>query len=143
MAHQHDDRMNDSVTRGFETSDANVKGVAISGILLSAGLVLAGILFSWWMYSIFSSYSAVPNAPAVTFAAPDSSRLPSEPRLQADPKVTLVPFVHSQDSILATYSWVNKDSGIARIPIERAMELVVKNGLPVVGRQSSGSQSTE
>lgn len=131
MAHKHENHSNDSVTRGHETSDVDVKSVAISGILLSAGLMVAGILFSWWVYNIFQSHTAVPEAPAITFAVPDSAKLPSEPRLQADPKVILVPFVMSQDSILASYGWVSKDSGIARIPIERAMELVVKNGLPV------------
>jgi len=33
--------------------------------------------------------------------------------------------------LLENYSWVDKPQGKARIPIERAMELVAKQGLPV------------
>ncbi|MBX2992621.1 MAG: hypothetical protein KF749_15820 [Bacteroidetes bacterium] len=135
MTHKHENHGNDSVARGHETSDVDVKSVAISGILLSAGLVIAGILFSWWMYTVFQSHTAVPDAPATTFAVPDPAKLPSEPRLQADPKEMLAPFILSQDSILASYGWVNKDSGIARIPIERAMALAVERGFPVEGKK--------
>jgi hypothetical protein len=28
------------------------------------------------------------------------------------------------------YGWVNKEQGIVRIPIERAMELIVEKGFP-------------
>jgi len=34
---------------------------------------------------------------------------------------------------LAAYGWVNQASGIAHIPIDRAIAIVVKNGLPVGG----------
>jgi hypothetical protein len=131
MAHVQKKPVADPVERGHETSDADVKGVAISGVLLSAGLVAAGLLFSWWMYSLFRSHSAVPDAPAITFAVPDSTRLPATPRLQADPHKALIPLVKKADSILANYGWVNRDSGVARIPIERAMEIAVKEGFPV------------
>jgi len=33
--------------------------------------------------------------------------------------------------LLENYSWVDKSQGKVRIPIERAMELVAKQGLPV------------
>ena len=31
---------------------------------------------------------------------------------------------------LHSYGWVNRSSGIVRIPIERAMELLLQKGLP-------------
>ncbi len=133
--HEHKKLSDDSVARGHETSDVDPKSVAISGIVLSVGLILLAILFSAGMYMIFKSNSPAPNAPARTLIVTDSTKLPPMPRLQADPEVTLAPFVKSQDSILASYGWVDKDSGIARIPIERAMDLVVKKGLPVQSNQ--------
>lgn len=129
--HEHKKPGTDSVTRGHETSDVDPRSVAISGLALSLGLLLIGILFSAWVYSIFKSNSPAPNSPANTVVVTDSTRLPPMPRLQADPEVTLAPFVRSQDSILSSYGWVARDSGIARIPIERAMRLVVERGLPV------------
>lgn len=124
----------DSVQRGFETSDVNAKTVTVAGVALSAGLMIAGILFSWGLYAVFKSYTPTPHTSPRAFVIPDTAGLPPLPRLQADPHAVLIPFVREQDSILASYGWVSKDSGIARIPIERAMELVVKQGLPVVGQ---------
>ncbi|MER3523711.1 MAG: hypothetical protein C4326_06490 [Ignavibacteria bacterium] len=130
---KHDSRhtSDESVKRGFETSDVDAKSVTKAGIVLSAGLMIAGILFSWALYTVFKAYAPTPDAPPRTLVQPDTASLPPPPRLQADPHTALVPFVRVQDSILASYAWVNKDAGIARIPIERAMELVVKKGLPV------------
>ena len=34
---------------------------------------------------------------------------------------------------LETYGWVDRRAGVARVPIERAMQLVVERGLPEVG----------
>lgn len=131
MKHESSHTSDESVKRGFEISDVDAKNVTKAGIVLSAGLMIAGIVFSWTLYTVFRSYAPTPEAPPYTLIQPDTSSFPPMPRLQADPHTTLVPFVRAQDSILATYGWVSKDSGIARIPIERAMELVVKRGLPV------------
>ncbi|MEO8168662.1 MAG: hypothetical protein ABI623_10470 [bacterium] len=133
MAHKHEHTTlsTDSVARGHETSDVDPKSVAISGILLSLGLVFFAILLSAGVYVMFKAKSPDPNSPARTLVVTDSTMLPPLPRLQADPHITLVPFVKMQDSLLASYGWVMRDSGIARIPIERAMKLVVERGLPV------------
>ncbi|HXG01547.1 MAG TPA: hypothetical protein VNL69_12195 [Bacteroidota bacterium] len=120
-----------SVKRGFELTDVRAKTVTLAGVALSAGLMVAGLLLSWVLYTVFKSYAPVPEAPPKTFVVPDTTALPPVPRLQANPHIVLVPFVRSQDSILASYGWVSRDSGIVHIPIERAMELVVKQGLPV------------
>jgi hypothetical protein len=131
MTHEHKKLSDDPTIRGHETSDANAKSVFISGIGLSLGLVLFGFLFAWGTYKVFQANTVSPGDPARTLVDADSSAMPPLPRLQADPHVTLVPFVKNQDSILASYDWVNKDSGIARIPVERAMKLLVKQGLAV------------
>jgi hypothetical protein len=36
----------------------------------------------------------------------------------------------AEDAMLNSYGWVDKDSGRVRIPIERAMEILAKKGLP-------------
>jgi hypothetical protein len=133
MAHApgHKKLSDDSVVRGHETSDANVKSVFVNGIGLSIGLMVVGLLVSWGAYEVFKSSSVSPGASANTFVVPDPNAQPPLPRLQADPHAALVPFLKTQDSILTSYGWVNKDSGLVRIPIERAMELMVKKGLQV------------
>ncbi len=120
-----------SAKRGFELSDIKARTVTFAGLALSAGLMIAGLLLSWALFAIFKTQAPVPDAHPETFVAIDTTALPPVPRLQSDPHVVLVPFIRSQDSILASYGWVSKDSGIVHIPIERAMELVVQKGLPV------------
>ena len=133
MAHQHVQKKlsDDPVVRGHETSDADARSVFISGLGLSVGLMVFGFLFSWVFYFVFKEQSPDAGAPVHTFVTPDSSSMPPTPRLQADAAVNLTPFVQEQESVLVRYAWVNEDSGIARIPIERAMELLVIQGLPV------------
>ncbi len=100
MTHDHKKPSEDPRVRGHETSDANAKTVFLSGIGLSLGLVLFGFLFSWGTYKLFQSNTVSPGAPAMTLVDADSSAMPPLPRLQADPHVTLVPFVKNQDSNL-------------------------------------------
>ena len=40
------------------------------------------------------------------------------------------------DRKVASYEWVDKTAGIARIPIERAKELVAEQGLPLLSEKS-------
>jgi hypothetical protein len=129
--HGHEELSNDAVQRGHETSDANAKSVTINGLALSFGLMVVGILFCWGLYAAFKSYSPTPEEPPKTFAAIDSTSLPPLPRLQADPGLNLEPFLQEQREKLNRYGWVSRDSGIVHIPIERAMELVVKMGQTV------------
>lgn len=54
-----------------------------------------------------------------------------EPRLEENERTELRSYEDEVQQRLATYDWVDKDKGIVRIPIERAMELIVQRGLPV------------
>ncbi len=50
---------------------------------------------------------------------------PPEPRLQVAPEEEYQNLKSTQESILNSYGWVDQSNGMARIPIDRAMELVV------------------
>ncbi len=58
-------------------------------------------------------------------------RLPSGPRLQAQPASDLVDFRASQAHVNDTYGWVDKAAGIARIPVERAIGSSLEKGFPL------------
>ena len=53
--------------------------------------------------------------------------LPPEPRLQADPPRDMKEFREVEETFLTSYGWMDKQEGIARIPIEKAMELTVQD----------------
>jgi len=54
------------------------------------------------------------------------------PRLQTDDGNQEIADLHAkEDLLLEHYSWANQSQGKVRIPIERAMELIAQQGLPV------------
>ena len=56
---------------------------------------------------------------------------PPEPRLQATPVLELRELQKREETRLTTYGWIDRQSGIVHVPIERAMEIVAEEGLPV------------
>lgn len=119
----------DSISRGHETSDVHFRSVFVTGIGF-LGIMVLGLLISWGVYAVFDQYTAAPGSHAETFTRPDPGHQPPGPNLQADPHVALVAMRRIEDSVLTSYGWTSKDSGIVRIPIDQAMKLVVEKGLP-------------
>ena len=64
-------------------------------------------------------------------AAGQQDRLPPTPRFQENPQQEMQELRAKQKALLEGYGWVNKEAGVARIPIEEAMRMVVERGLPV------------
>jgi hypothetical protein len=62
---------------------------------------------------------------------------PPTPRLQTQPFKDLYLLRQDEATRLETYGWVDKEGGIVRMPIERAMELTVERGLPARAGASS------
>ena len=56
-----------------------------------------------------------------------------KPRLQRDDVQEMREQLYGEEAKLQSYGWMDKDSGEARIPIDRAMELVAARGLAVRG----------
>src|SRR6201996_2148286 len=110
----------------FEHEDASPSGIVISGIFLA--IVLIVVFFAMgWSYSIFMKMSPQgANASPMT----DAREMPPRPRLQTDPQQEIHEYCAQQAGVLNNYGWVDQGAGIARIPIDRAMELTIKNGLP-------------
>jgi len=112
----------------YETRDVDFKRIIITGIGLLA-LMGLGLLYSWVVATVFSDSTPWPGAPAEVFVSPRPEDLPPLPRLQADPHAVLIQLRSREDSVLYHYGWVDRDSGLVQIPIERAMELVIRKGM--------------
>jgi hypothetical protein len=111
----------------YETSDADVRGVFTFLVVLSLVLIFTALL-SWGMFKYFSAAQAN-RVPASPFAG--ARQLPAGPQLQVNPRQDLLRFRAQQEHALESYSWENKEDGTVRVPIERAMEMLLKQGLPV------------
>ena len=107
-------------------------GTAAIGAAGMLTLVAFSLLLSWGMYMYARGETSAPGEVLPTFTSPGV--LPPEPRLQADPHADLLRLRSAEDSVLNSYGWVNRDSGLVRIPVARAMELLAEKGLPYVQR---------
>lgn len=112
---------------GYELRDANVRAVALFGLVLV--IVLAGALLL--MQGMFDHFAARPlRSDVLPVAREAMRRLPPEPRLQANPARALQEIRTTEDRVLHSYGWVDREAGIVRLPIDRAMELLAERGLP-------------
>jgi hypothetical protein len=57
-------------------------------------------------------------------------RTPPSPRLEPLPLAPRAALTAEENRILSSYGWVDKNAGVVRIPIEQAMEILAKRGLP-------------
>lgn len=117
-------------TPGYETRDANTG--AVLNFLMALGTVLVvTALICWGMFRFFSAHAVDQAASPSPFA--DTRQLPLGPQLQVNPREDWLKFREGQMQALETYAWENRTAGMARVPIEVAMDLLVKKGVPVQG----------
>jgi hypothetical protein len=111
---------------GHETRDANPRALAYfaGGLFVILALIL---LFTRWLFFYLSVQQPL-GPPPTPFESARS--LPPEPRLQVAPAEDLESYLQAQRETLNSYGWVNRETGIVRIPIDRAMELLLERGLP-------------
>jgi hypothetical protein len=112
-----------------EQTDVDLSGanrfIVIMALFLALSFALVYVVFTNWR----ADYIAAEPQPSPV-AVRDGDRLPPLPRLQTTPYVDLKAFTASEDEVLTTYAWVDKEKGVVRLPIARAIELVAERGLP-------------
>jgi len=112
-----------------EQSDISVSGVvAFAVALMTVCVLIFGAIRV--LTGVFARYRMQPVTADYPLAAESLRRLPPEPRLQTDPRDDLTHLRDTEDRVLESYGWVDRDAGVVRIPIDQAMRLVVERGLP-------------
>jgi hypothetical protein len=97
-------------------------GVAIS--------IVAGFLVSWWTLDYFKSHQTY-KPPQSAISAGRVLPPPGMPQLQTHPDADLQVYLKKQRQILDSYGWVDRKKDVVRIPIQRAMNILLQQGLPV------------
>src|ERR1017187_9080761 len=124
----HEPDVNPGVSH--ERRDVNVFQISAFGI----GLLLSCIVVVFAMWAMFDFLFSREDAKNATNpAAPmmnERPKLPPEPRLQAEPKIELKDLKADEDAILTSYGWIDPNKGIVRIPIDQAIDIDRKKGLP-------------
>lgn len=112
-----------------ESSDINVRAIIWFTVVLAA-IVLVIDLAMYGLFVVLHKYE-VNNDPYVTPLAAPMNQVPPEPLLQVTPWVDLKEFRAAQDAHMTSYGWVDEKTGVARIPIAKAKELLLQRGIPV------------
>src|SRR5215831_8893292 len=106
--------------RGYEVRDTQVPTLFwLLAVLL--GSTFAVVLVMKALYNHFETMEERRQGAPSTLAG-TRSNVPPEPRLQSTPFDDLRRMRAEEDEALTTYGWVDKQAGIVRIPIERALD---------------------
>ncbi len=118
----------ESRERGHEVTDLSAGRIAV--FLLSIGLVTGGL--TWVASGLMSSFQrAAREVPSEQHPLGEDRQIPPSPRLQITVRTDIDELRHRERALLGSYAWVDRDAGIVRIPVERAMNLLAQRGLPV------------
>jgi hypothetical protein len=106
------------------------KDVGAKAVLITAAAFLPFcVLMALVVFVLFGFFERTRPEAEVSPLAP-TRELPPNPRLQVYPRVDLQEMRTRENVLLHQYAWIDKDKGIVRIPIERAIELIAQRGLP-------------
>jgi hypothetical protein len=150
------------VAAGYEKSDVRVTGivvfltalgifVAVTGVLCyGIGMVINaqldkqdGPTTKWTKTVQIRQLGNLPNNPEMQKKMAELAQTFPSPRLQEDDGMQEMVDLHGrEDLLLENYSWVDQSQGKVRIPIERAMELIAAQGLPVAPAANQASLMT-
>lgn len=139
---------------GYERRDIGIPGV----LYFLVGLALAGV-FSYFLvdglYRFLEKHTEsqqAPVSPLVTNAPKDTRKLSADykdylkenfpsPQLEVDERGQLDKVRTDEAQTLSGYDYIDQKAGTVRIPIDRAMDLIVQRGLPVRAHASGGEDS--
>ena len=126
MAEHNHAPVGDNPDVGHEQSDVNIRAI----VLFAVALLIAAIVIHVGLYWLLELYRAESPRETPVAGAPRVEEQVPEPRLRISPRVDLDEMRAAQERQLTTYGWLDKETQTVRIPIDRAMELLAKRGLP-------------
>jgi len=112
--------------RGYETRDINLKGVALFVAALAVTLIVVHVIIME-TFRFYLAHETRPAPSSFVTAPPAGS---AGPGLLVNAPQRLSDIRAQEDQILNNYGWMDPSRGIVRIPIERAMDLMIQRGLP-------------
>ncbi len=121
-----------SITAGYELADAKARPLVITTIAIFVVIFLSYALMAGLLFIAGNSPADRSNALNPTEIA---VQLPPEPRIEQNPQNDGARLVAEAAEHLEQYGWVAQRDGIAHIPIERSMELLLEKGINPFGEE--------
>jgi hypothetical protein len=137
------------VTVGYEPKDANIRWILVFMALVFISCVVvfiaARILLAKFEQHVDQRDAVVAQSQVLPSVAHPDVYFPY-PREQPAPREDLQTFQARENGELNSYGWIDRKSGIVRVPIARAMDLVLAKGLPTrdaTNQPATGPSSLE
>jgi hypothetical protein len=121
---------------GHEKTDASPRGLIYFAGVIAIILVVVALLLIL-LFKHFQKAEPAGSFVATPFEAVEPT--PPPPHIQPDPRADMRSYADSQEKLLNTYGWIDRQNGIVRLPIDRAMELLLQRGLPT--RSGQGQEN--
>jgi hypothetical protein len=122
----------------YEKRDVNTRTILLFVAVLFVVLLVTFIS----MRGLFGYFSQTQNLGPGASPFDNSRALPPTPRLQSEPAADLEQMRQAQQEILNSYGWADKATGKVRVPIDRAMDMLMERKLPA--RQNApGAQTAD
>jgi hypothetical protein len=103
-------------------------------VWFSLGLLLVVVLVLVVLHWMVGYWTSQRGQAVREFSALEAKQLPPAPRLEIASGAELQELRAHEEALLDSYGWVDRDAGLVRIPIERAIELIGQQGLPARSR---------
>ena len=161
MARGHDKRIHETPDASdirnedttHEVSDVDTRAI-MRFVLFLAVIIAVSMGLLWGMYRLFESWTRKAEGERPPMARTEEERLPPGPRLQGapgyevegvklelkEPQAEWKVVRQKWDEELKGYGVVDRDQGMARIPITEAMKIVAQKGVQPAKPQSGGQQ---
>lgn len=112
----------------YEERDINVRDV----LLIAVGVLVCTLVIVFALYLLFAYMrrTKAQESPPTSPVQRRVSQLPPEPRIQQSPAFDYETMYHEAQWNLHHYRWIDKQKGIVAIPIDRAIDILAKRGIP-------------
>jgi hypothetical protein len=121
--------MSDDRQHGTPPIDHEIDARAIYRIgAWLAVVTVAAFLVAWGGYLLLARGERALDAPPSPLAEARQPTLPPGPQLQAWPELDLAAFRRLEAARMAEWSWVDEAGGVARVPVERAIDQIIADG---------------
>jgi len=121
----------------FEKTDVHT-GPILKALFYLGVMVVLSYLLTLGIYKGLTHYFANSYTPMIPSRVEAGPTMPPEPRLQGmpghltDPQQDLREKIQADVDANKQFGWVDRQAGIAQIPVTEAMKLIVEKGLPPV-----------
>jgi hypothetical protein len=148
----HDENYSSNPGVMYESSDANVRAIYTFGVWM----VVLGGLCALATYGGLKALewnadrqdkariAANPMVPEARMKMPPiqaAHEFPT-PQLQVNDTAEMAEEITSENAKLTHYQWVDESQGVVRIPIDKAMQLVLQRGLPARARGAAAEPAS-